>query len=183
MLYFLCEGDLTFVRTNKNGKVIRKNSSPTLSLKPKNIPKASSNADTAVHDLIKQGYQLAFKSMAMPEHANPFGTIFGGFILSEMMLGGSLVAEKKARSGKMRVSEVSQLKFKKAVKMGEILLVWCKFEEILEDHTCIKVHTKVFTEQLTEGMVTMVTEADIIYIHIDQQGQPCHFIGAMKAKL
>ena len=60
------------------------------------------------------------RTMAMPADTNANGDIFGGWIMSQMDLGGSLLANEIAL-GRVGTVAVSEMSFSRPVKVGDVV--------------------------------------------------------------
>jgi acyl-CoA thioesterase YciA len=58
------------------------------------------------------------RATAMPTHLNPYGGVFGGWIISQMALGAGSEASRKVR-GKAVLVAADELRFKGAPKVGD----------------------------------------------------------------
>lgn len=105
--------------------------------------------------------EMAIRVLAMPEHTNPAGDIFGGWVLSQMDIAGGLVTKKLAKGRTVTVA-VDAMTFLKPVFVGDT--VCCYVEVIKKGNTSIS--TKIETwvkreynderEKVTEGVFTYV---------------------------
>jgi acyl-CoA thioesterase YciA len=63
------------------------------------------------------------RATAMPTHLNPYGGVFGGWIISQMALGAGSEASRKVR-GKAVLVAADELRFKGAPKVGDEVSVY-----------------------------------------------------------
>src|SRR3954452_21083889 len=107
-----------------------------------------------------EGY-IAVQVVMMPKDANPFGTIFGGVILSHIDTAGSVAARREvllrggADLGYVTVA-VNKVEFKKPVLGGATVRFVCKASRI--GRTSITMHVDVIAERGKEEIP--VTEAE-----------------------
>ena len=108
---------------------------------------------------------------ATPADANKSGSIFGGWIMSQVDIAGSIPAELRAK-GAIVTRAVDSFEFKKPVFAGD--LISCYAEVVSEGHSSIKVKVDVYAQRRrAENIETiMVTEATLTYVAIDQNGRP-----------
>src|SRR5437660_12933775 len=78
---------------------------------------------------------LSIRTLAMPADTNQNGDIFGGWLLSQMDIGGGIMASKIAKSRTVTVS-IEGMSFRKPVFVGDLVSVHCKLIRI--GHTSIK---------------------------------------------
>ena len=102
--------------------------------------------------------ELLLRTVAMPRDTNPNQDIFGGWIMSQMDLGGGILAAEIAQ-GRIVTVAVQEMNFIRPVKVGNTSLqlkieVWVK--TLMNDH-------------LTEDR-QLVTEAVFTYVAIDSEG-------------
>ena len=64
--------------------------------------------------------QLVLRTLAMPSDTNPHGHIFGGWILSQMDLGGGILAKEIAR-GRVVTVNVSSVTFHRPAMVGDVV--------------------------------------------------------------
>jgi acyl-CoA thioesterase YciA len=122
-------------------------------------------------DSLPQNRQPVLRIQAMPRDANPGGSIFGGWIMSNVDVAGSIPALKRAR-GAIVTRAVEAFEFSKPVFVGD--LVSCYADIIGEGHTSIKVRVEVYSERIRSGEFSCVkvTEAVLVYVAIDENRRP-----------
>ncbi len=116
---------------------------------------------------------LVLRTLAMPRDCNANGDIFGGWVLSQMDMGGGLLAKEVARSRVVTVT-IDKMAFVKPVKMGDTVCVYANVAKL--GNTSIEIKLEVWTKNLTEKFDNerhMVTEGLFKYVAIDAQGRPC----------
>jgi len=108
---------------------------------------------------------------AMPADLNEGGTVFGGWIMSQVDIAGSIPAAERAK-GPVVTRAVDSFEFKKPVFLGD--LISCYAEVVSVGRTSITVHVEVYAQQMEKGIVSTkpVTEASLVYVAIDEQGKP-----------
>ncbi len=107
---------------------------------------------------------------AMPTDTNAGGDIFGGWIMSQVDIAGSVVAIRHAGKRVVTVA-VNALHFKKPVYVGDLLSCYAQVERV--GRTSITVSVEVYAERYREGVeVVKVTEAVLTYVVVDAAGRP-----------
>lgn len=108
---------------------------------------------------------------ATPADANVGGSIFGGWIMSQVDIAGSIPAELTAK-GRIVTRAVEAFEFKKPVFVGD--LVSCYAEVIKVGTTSVSVKVDVYAQRIKgENIETVhVTEAVLIYVAINEKGRP-----------
>lgn len=110
----------------------------------------------------------ALRTVAMPADANPNGDIFGGWLMAQMDLAGSVVAVRRAR-GRVVTVAVQAMSFHRPVMVGD--LVSCYAHVVRIGRTSLTVEIDTWVERL--GSVTeKVTEGVFTYVAVDSSGQP-----------
>ena len=110
--------------------------------------------------------------MPMPADTNASGDIFGGWIMSQVDIAGSIVAHRRART-RITTVAVNAFQFKKPVFVGDVLSFYANVVRV--GRTSITIDVEVFAERYdTEWVeqVVKVTEATLTYVALDQNRQP-----------
>lgn len=103
----------------------------------------------------------------MPADANMHGDVFGGWIMSQVDIGGSVAASRRAH-GRVATISVNSFTFKEPVFVGDLLSVYA--EIIKTGNTSITVSVEVYAErQLLADETVKVTEAVLTYVATDDQ--------------
>ena len=114
--------------------------------------------------------ELVLKVIPMPADTNGNGDIFGGWVMAQVDLAGSVLPARLIQ-GRMATVAVNEFIFKQPVRVGDILSFYAKMERI--GRTSITVDVEVFAERFTEqGRYVKVTEALLTYVAIDAEGRP-----------
>ena len=115
---------------------------------------------------------LVLRTLAMPRDSNPGGDIFGGWILSQMDIGGGLIAKEVAR-GRVVTVTVDKMTFVRPVHVGDTICVYAKVMRI--GNTSVDIKLEVWAKDLTEEFEEqrhLVTEGVFKYVAIDEAGSP-----------
>ena len=114
--------------------------------------------------------ELVLKVIPMPADCNANGDIFGGWVMAQVDLAGSVIPARYA-DGRMATVAVNQFIFKQPVRLGDILSFYSKLTRI--GRTSITVKVEVYAERFrAQGTYVKVTEASLTYVAIDEQGKP-----------
>jgi len=106
----------------------------------------------------------------MPRDINVAGDVFGGWIMAQVDLAGSVVAAEKAQ-GRIVTVAVNEFLFKQPVAMGDLCSFYAHIEKV--GRTSIKVFVEVYAQRrLMPSDVVKVTEAYITYVAVDEQRRP-----------
>jgi len=113
---------------------------------------------------------LALRVMATPADTNAAGDIFGGWIMSQVDIAGSVIACRRAQ-GRVVTVAVNSFLFKQPVFTGD--LISCYAEIIHTGRTSLTVHVRAFAERGgREHECVQVTEADVTYVAVDENRRP-----------
>ena len=117
--------------------------------------------------------ELALRVIPMPSDANANGDIFGGWIMAQVDLAGSVLPMRIAK-GRVTTVAVNQFIFKQPVSTGDLLSFYSTVERV--GNTSITVRVEVYAERNPADMqVVKVTEANLTYVAIDREGKPRAF--------
>ena len=114
--------------------------------------------------------QPAIRIVMMPRDVNPLGTIFGGLILSSIDLAGVVEAHRHSR--KMLVTAaMREVKFIAPVFVGDVVSFYTETLKI--GHTSITIRVTVEATRATApNEIVRVTQAEVVYVAIDEAGKP-----------
>jgi acyl-CoA thioesterase YciA len=114
--------------------------------------------------------ELVLKVIPMPADSNANGDIFGGWVMAQVDLAGSVIPARYAK-GRMATVAVNQFIFKQPVRVGDILSFYSEVTHF--GRTSITVKVEVFAERFrSQGQYVKVTEASVTYVAIDEAGRP-----------
>jgi acyl-CoA thioesterase YciA len=112
---------------------------------------------------------LCIRTLAMPADTNQNGDIFGGWLLSQMDVGGGVFASKIAKSRTVTVA-IEAMNFRKPVFVGDLVSVHANLVRI--GKTSITVHLEAWVLRRKEMLSILVTDGNFTYVSIDDQGHP-----------
>src|SRR5690606_7422779 len=105
----------------------------------------------------------------MPKDANLHGDVFGGWIMSQVDIAGSVPATRRA-GGRIATVAVNAFVFKQPVFVGDLLSFYAEIVKV--GRTSITVSVEVFAErQRLEAETVKVTEAVLTYVATDDNRQ------------
>lgn len=114
--------------------------------------------------------ELVMKVIPMPADVNANGDIFGGWVMAQVDLAGSVLPARYVK-GRMATIAVNEFIFKQPVRVGDILSFFAAIRRV--GNTSITVQVEVFAERYgAQGQYMKVTEASLTYVAIDEQGRP-----------
>jgi acyl-CoA thioesterase YciA len=111
---------------------------------------------------------LAIQVVMMPRDTNPYGTIFGGVILSYIDQAGAIGARREVvrAGGKPPVVvtvALNRVEFKQPVHVGDVVRFQTRLVRI--GRTSITMQVSVEVERGTD--VLQVTEAEVVYVGVE----------------
>ena len=118
--------------------------------------------------------ELVLKVIPMPADCNANGDIFGGWVMAQVDLAGSVLPARFS-PGRMATVAVNECVFKHPVRVGDILSFFSKVTRM--GRTSITVKVEVYAERYrTQGQYIKVTEASLTYVAIDDDGKPTEIV-------
>ena len=112
---------------------------------------------------------LCIRTLAMPADTNQNGDIFGGWLLSQMDIGGGVFASKIAKSRTVTVA-IEAMNFRKPVFVGDLVSVHASLVKI--GKTSVTVHLEAWVLRRKEMHSILVTDGNFTYVSIDETGHP-----------
>jgi acyl-CoA thioesterase YciA len=115
---------------------------------------------------------LVLRTLTMPKDCNPNGDIFGGWILSQMDIGGGLLAKEVSRGRAVTVT-IDKMTFVRPVRVGDTICVYAKVMRV--GNTSMDIRLEVWAKDLMEEFEEqrhLVTEGGFKYVAIDEEGRP-----------
>ena len=115
--------------------------------------------------------QPVLRIVPMPADTNAHGTIFGGWVMAQVDIAGSIPAWERAQGPVVTVA-VNSFVFKEPVFVGDIVSFYAKVIKV--GRTSITVDVEVFANRGRAGTREMVkvTEAQLTYVAVDERRQP-----------
>lgn len=119
---------------------------------------------------------LALRVYAMPQDTNPAGRIFGGWVLGQMDIGGSICASQAARGARVVTVAIDAMKFHKPIHVGDEVTIYTRVERLGRTSIAVEVETWVRRPTPTEWLRPMkVTDGRFTYVCVDSDGRPVEF--------
>ncbi|MEX3956627.1 MULTISPECIES: acyl-CoA thioesterase [Trinickia] len=112
----------------------------------------------------------ALRVMPQPSDANVHGDVFGGWIMAQVDIAGSIPASRRA-NGRVATVAVNSFVFKQPVFVGDLLSFYA--EIVKTGNTSITVDVEVFAQRMSlSEEVVKVTEATLTYVATDRDRRP-----------
>jgi acyl-CoA thioesterase YciA len=106
----------------------------------------------------------------MPGDANQSGDIFGGWIMAQVDIAGSIPAMRLAK-GRVATVAVNSFQFKQPVFVGDLVTFYA--EAVRVGRTSITVNVEVYAQRKPEREeIVKVTEATLTYVAVDESRRP-----------
>lgn len=112
--------------------------------------------------------QLVLQTIAMPADTNANGDIFGGWLMSQMDLGASVIGRSRAR-GRVATVAVEAMTFYNPVLVGDVVSIHAELVE--EGKTSMQVQTEVWVTRQPSGERSKMTEARFVFVAVDEAGR------------
>ncbi len=124
----------------------------------------------ADYNRLPAGKEPALRVVPMPSDANSTGDIFGGWVMSQVDIAGSIPAIRAAK-GRVATIAVNSFHFKAPVLIGDLVSFYAEVEKV--GRTSITVRVEVYAQRnpVREECVR-VTEAVLTYVAVDANRQP-----------
>ena len=114
--------------------------------------------------------ELVLKVIPMPGDSNANGDIFGGWVMAQVDLAGSVLPARLVQ-GRMATVAVNEFVFKHPVRVGDICSFFAHVTRI--GRTSVTVEVEVYSERFAgQGRYVKVTEARLTYVALDAEGRP-----------
>jgi acyl-CoA thioesterase YciA len=109
------------------------------------------------------------RAVAMPADTNPHGDIFGGWLLCQMDLAGTIVATRRAL-GRVVTVAITAMNFHRPVMVGDEVTCFCSIEKT--GNTSITVKTESWVRRGLGDTAIKVTEGIFTYVRVGADGRP-----------
>ena len=119
---------------------------------------------------LPEGREPALRVVPMPADENQHGDIFGGWIMSQVDIAGSIAAVRLAK-GRVATVAVNSFVFKQPVFVGDLVSFYA--EVVRVGRTSITVNVEVYAQRRPEREIAVkVTEATLTYVAVDENRRP-----------
>ena len=114
--------------------------------------------------------QPTLRVAAMPSDANYTGDIFGGWLMGQVDIAGSIPAVHRAR-GRVATIAVNSFVFKQPIFVGDIVSFYTRIVKV--GTTSVTVDVEVFVQRDPENPTCVkVTEATLTYVAVGEDRRP-----------
>ena len=126
--------------------------------------------DNCLASGLPAGKMPELRMMPAPSDANVYGDVFGGWIMAQVDIAGSLPATRRA-NGRVATIAVNSFIFKNPVFVGDLLSFYAEIVKV--GNTSITVNVEVYAERnRLQVCIVKVTEATLIYVATDSDRKP-----------
>jgi len=124
-------------------------------------------------ELLPTDRHATLRVVPMPADTNAAGNIFGGWLMSQVDIAGSVEAIRRA-NGPVTTVAVNAFRFLKPVYVGDVVSVYATVVKV--GTTSLTVDIRVYVERglrskSSVGLVEVVAEATLTYVAIDSHYQ------------
>jgi acyl-CoA thioesterase YciA len=113
---------------------------------------------------------VALRVVPQPADANVHGDVFGGWIMAQVDIAGSIPASRRA-NGRVATVAVNSFLFKHPVFVGDLLSFYADI--VKTGNTSITVSVEVWAQRMSLAEeVVKVTEATLTYVATDRDRRP-----------
>ena len=106
---------------------------------------------------------------AMPADTNPYGGVFGGWLMSQMALAAGSLASRHA-SGKAVVVAADALRFPGAPKVGDEISVYADITK--QGRTSLRIAVEAVARERDGDTETNVASGEFTFVALDGQDRP-----------
>jgi acyl-CoA thioesterase YciA len=106
---------------------------------------------------------------AMPSDTNPYGGVFGGWLMGQMGLACGSFASRRS-GGKAILVAAEALKFPGAMAVGDELSVYV--ELLKQGRTSLKLRAEALARERDGDAEKLVAEGEFTFVALDENNQP-----------
>ncbi len=115
--------------------------------------------------------EMVLRTLAMPADTNANGDIFGGWLMSQMDMGGAILA-KEIAEGRVVTVRVDGMSFLKPVAVADV--VSCHAHCLRTGNSSMTINVEVWIKKVSSepiGQTYCATEAVFVYVAVDNSGK------------
>ena len=106
---------------------------------------------------------------AMPSDTNPYGGVFGGWLMGQMGLACGSFASRQSH-GKAILVAADAIKFPGAMAVGDELSVYVDL--LKQGRTSLKLRAEAMARERNGDSETLVAEGEFTFVALDADGRP-----------
>lgn len=120
--------------------------------------------------LLPQDKQPSIRVLAMPADTNAAGDIFGGWLMSQIDIAGSIIAYRRA-AGRVVTVAVNNFEFIKPVFVGDLVSIFA--DPVKVGNSSITIEVSAYAERNRgQNECHLVAQAILTYVAIDENRKP-----------
>lgn len=120
--------------------------------------------------LLPQDKQPSIRVLAMPADTNAAGDIFGGWLMSQIDIAGSIIAYRRA-AGRIVTVAVNNFEFIKPVFVGDLVSIFA--DPVKVGNSSITIEVSAYAERNRgQNECHLVAQAILTYVAIDENRKP-----------
>ena len=112
--------------------------------------------------------EVTLQAIAMPWDANVGGDIFGGWLMSQMDLGASVIARQRSM-GRTATVACDGMQFLKPVLIGDLVSIHARL--VREGRSSMRIAVEVWVRRKIYEDHLKVTEAEFTFVALDEDGK------------
>jgi len=114
--------------------------------------------------------QPVLRIVPMPADTNAHGTIFGGWVMSQVDVSGGVVAARRAR-GRVATVAVNSFVFREPVLVGDLVSFYAEISRV--GRTSITIDVEVYAQRNPTDLICVkVTEASLTFVAVGPDRRP-----------
>jgi len=116
--------------------------------------------------------EAVIRVTAMPADTNPYGGVFGGWLMGQMGLACGSFASRRTR-GKAILVAADAIKFPGAMAVGDELSVYV--DQVNQGRTSLRLKAEAIARERDGETEKVVAEGEFTFVALDGQGKPRSF--------
>lgn len=115
---------------------------------------------------------LVLRTLAMPADTNPWGDVFGGWLMSQMDIAAGLMAGEVAK-GRAATVSVDDVQFHRPVSVGQTVSIYAALTKV--GRTSMEIKLEVWARAVVHGYEeeqAFVASGIFHYVAVDDAGRP-----------
>ena len=113
--------------------------------------------------------ELVTQTIAMPRDTNRNGDIFGGWLVTQMDLGGAILASKISKA-RVVTAAMEGMSFLQPVRVGDTVACYARIDRI--GNSSMRIPIEVWANRFMTGEEVLVTEGVFVFVAVDEKGRP-----------
>jgi acyl-CoA thioesterase YciA len=116
--------------------------------------------------------EAVIRVTAMPSDTNPYGGVFGGWLMGQMGLACGSFVSRRTR-GKALLVAADALRFPGAMAVGDELSVYV--DQLSRGRTSLRLKAEAIARERDGENEKVVAEGEFTFVALDEQGKPRPF--------